>query len=93
MPNTPAGDDVSLIAISALVAARSATIGDLVDFANSLPDGCLWAAAAALSASMLAHYQRRSRARARRELIILGALVTRLAFCNEGLPRDRDSVI
>jgi hypothetical protein len=77
-----------------LVAARSVTVGELIDYANGIPAQWLPATAVALGSSIASDYRRGKRAAARkRRLVILGALITRLAFEVEKVPRNRSAKI
>jgi hypothetical protein len=76
------------------IAARPSKVGGLIDFAYDVPSSEIRRLSATLALSVINDYKRNRRAVSRRRrLIILGALVTRLAFEIEGIPRDRDQII
>lgn len=77
-----------------LIAAKPVTVGELIDYANNMPVEWVQASAAAIAESVINDYRKnRRQASRRRRLIILGALVTRLAFEIEEIPKHRDKLI
>lgn len=81
-------------ALYAIAALHSTTVGTLIDFANNVPTADVAVTAASIGLALLRDYWHPSRrASNRRHLVILGALLTRLAFEEEDIPRDRDALI
>jgi hypothetical protein len=77
-----------------LIAAKPVTVGALVDYANGMPPEWVQASAAAIAESVIEDYRKGRRTTSRRRrLIILGALLARLAFEIERIPKDRHTII
>jgi hypothetical protein len=77
-----------------IIAAKPTSVGKLVDYANAIPDEWVVATASSLALSVTNDYQHgRRKAARRRRLVILGALLTRMAFDLERVPKDRDAII
>ena len=76
----------------ALLESRSVTVGQLVDFANGIPECWVQDTVLALLQSVSNDYRAGTRrTERRRRLVILGALLTRLAFEVEGIPKSRSA--
>lgn len=71
-----------------LLSARACTVGQLIDMVNGLPPDWVLPVAAQLSDALNSDGNQ-SRAR-RRQLVILAALLNRVVFEIEGVPKDRN---
>lgn len=77
-------------ALYSLLAATPHTIGELVDFANNLPESWVTSTMLMLGKSLVVDYMTGARKTSRRRrLVIFGALVNRFIFDIEGIPRKR----
>jgi len=77
-----------------VLASKPASIGSLIDYADAVAPEQVIAVATAVGLSVLGDYKNgQRRASRRRRLIMLGALLTRLAFEIEGIPKDRSDKI
>lgn len=74
----------------ALLAARPHAVGDLVDFAHSIPVPWIAPLINTLTASVGADSDS---SRRRRKLVILGVLIERMIFEVERIPKRRSAVI
>jgi len=92
MPDDEHPAETSLLSgpplLSIMIASGASSVGALVDFANTVPADRILPLACALAHSTLLFAGPRPLAR-RRSLVILGALLNRIIFDIEQVPRHR----
>lgn len=71
--------------------SRKCTVGELVDLANSLPSG--WVCSTAVSIAGAIREDWTETPLRRRKLVLLGALLNRLIFELENIPKSRSASI
>lgn len=86
----PSPDERDPALLRFLLTTRQCSIGELVDLANGLPTEWVCEIAERLSGAINDHCDP---ARRRRQLVLLGALLHRIVFEMEEVPRSRDSRI